>query len=1158
MHLKVQMFRFARVLVVVTTFGALVPNVGYSQNSAASRTADTDPSKPILAVDRADIDALIAQGLKDEEAGNHLAAATKFEKALTAFRGRFGDRMPDVLPILEHNSRALWLAGEADSSLAYQSEALRLARTHFPATDPALLLGIENLASHLITARQHEKAVPLLREVKEIRKQTLGPEHRDTIEAIVRLYYALRYLQRHEAALGEAELALELSLAVLGETTVATENRRIENAYTLERLGRMDEARIHLEAALAARLNAVGPNDKGTINVARYLAQNLTRANKPERAAEAWENVLEWSSAVYGTDSEQTLEPLRQLGHLYRISLRDPAAALASYERGFKNSTRIHGPDHEVTLVFMSMYSLELGDMGRTEEAYELQRELVPLSQQVLGPGHLDTLYRVGALVRNLRTLGRGEEASQLLLEGMQIAAQIHGDESHVVKTSLGTSIASIDTDAPNATLIKTLRNGVERYKASTGTSAPATLNLMYTLTKALSANGQELEAVEVWSDIVSAHQLRMSLTASLDETTRRGVINDARDIGVEFANAAWRATPENARPAENYLYRSKSLTHTELKREMATEAFQAAQVSQTGAAYALARAGARTALRQAGLQDIYAAYEASQSAAMDLSNDISRHLGQQTGLDPSADPELISLQTQRQAAIDEVRAVEKKLKAEFPRFFDLVVQQPVSVDELQGSTEADALLGPNEVLLVLVPPKGNLHGYVWAVTRDELAWAPISLSEDALRTDLERLHGLLDSNGATQIRGAPAGDRGSFNIAGDDSAPDVSGFDRSFAHALYTELLGDPAIQDVAADKPEWILAPQGMLLSLPFAALVSEEPTGGKIGDADPAALRATSWLGTRRALSVLPAVSSLRVLRGFSASADRRADRPFFGVGDPDFNGSTTGGEPVEIASAETFFRDGVADAAHVRQLSRLPGTRSEINALSAIFGASADATLLGSAASESGLARAQATGALSRARVVVFATHGLMAGAFEGLAEPALALTPPTCGPTPIGRDQSDGTASCKGPSQERALTNTAIQGGWIDDGLLTSSEVLQLDMDADWVILSACDTAAGADQTPDAEGLSGLARAFFFSGARSLLVSHWPVRDDVASQLTPDAVARAQREDISTAEALRQAMTALMMTTGSDAVGRSFAHPSAWAPFQLTGVDVRKR
>ena len=127
-----------------------------------------------------------------------------------------------------------------------------------------------------------------------------------------------------------------------------------------------------------------------------------------------------------------------------------------------------------------------------------------------------------------------------------------------------------------------------------------------------------------------------------------------------------------------------------------------------------------------------------------------------------------------------------------------------------------------------------------------------------------------------------------------------------------------------------------------------------------------------------------------------------------------------------------------------------------------------------------------------------------------------------------------------------------EGARLDDGLLTASEAARLSFRG-LVILSACDTAASG--RADAEGLSGLARAFFFAGAEALVVSHWQVRDDVAVRLTAGLLdARAADPRISRAEALRLAMAAVLRDGSEDGTGHALAHPSAWAPFQLVGVD----
>jgi len=123
---------------------------------------------------------------------------------------------------------------------------------------------------------------------------------------------------------------------------------------------------------------------------------------------------------------------------------------------------------------------------------------------------------------------------------------------------------------------------------------------------------------------------------------------------------------------------------------------------------------------------------------------------------------------------------------------------------------------------------------------------------------------------------------------------------------------------------------------------------------------------------------------------------------------------------------------------------------------------------------------------------------------------------------------------------------------IDDGLLTASEAALLNLNANWVILSACNTAA-ADE-PGADGLSGLARSFFYAGARAMLVSHWPVRDDAAARLTTAAISmQDDNPDLGRAEALRRSMLVLMNDTSDP----TLAHPSAWAPFVIVGEGGSK-
>jgi len=155
-----------------------------------------------------------------------------------------------------------------------------------------------------------------------------------------------------------------------------------------------------------------------------------------------------------------------------------------------------------------------------------------------------------------------------------------------------------------------------------------------------------------------------------------------------------------------------------------------------------------------------------------------------------------------------------------------------------------------------------------------------------------------------------------------------------------------------------------------------------------------------------------------------------------------------------------------------------------------------------------------GELSKYRLIHFATHGALAGQVGGNSEPGLLLTPPA------------------------TATET-------DDGYLSASEIAGLKLDADWVILSACNTAGGAE---GAEALSGLARAFFYAGARALLVSHWSVYSDTTVKLITGAISSlAAQSSIGRAEAMRRSMLALI-----DHGAPRESHPAFWAPFIVVG------
>ena len=527
-------------------------------------------------------------------------------------------------------------------------------------------------------------------------------------------------------------------------------------------------------------------------------------------------------------------------------------------------------------------------------------------------------------------------------------------------------------------------------------------------------------------------------------------------------------------------------------------EAFQAAQRAMAStAAAALSQLGARFSSGDGDLARMVRARQDLEQHAARLDRQIM--LAPATPDDGQA-PRVAGLREEGETVRRKIEAADADLRSRFPDYAELAKPQPISIAGVQG------FLRDDEALVLIYAARRET--FVWAVTRESADWTRVSRNREAMNAQVKILRGGLNPRAYALLR---SGLR-NFDAAQVEGADETgrAAFNRAVAHQLYEELLRpfDPLI----ASKGRLFTVVNAPFDSLPFSVLTTRAPEGS---DLNPDSLRATPWLIRRQSLVSLPSAASLKALR--AARNPRVASAPFRGYGAPTLGGPT---EPLpdtlsvaRSGAVASLYRGGAVDRAAIAQLAPLPQTEGELKALAAALGAGPDAVRLGDAATVTAVRNDD----LAKFRVIAFATHGLLAGELSGLQEPALVFTPPKT-PTPD------------------------------DDGLLTASQAAKLDLAADWVVLSACNTAAG-DGAPGAEGFSGLARAFFYAGAKSLLVSHWPVRDDVAARLTTHMFASLRADDkLAKAEAHRRSVLELL----DDARDPSLAHPAVWAPFVVVG------
>jgi CHAT domain-containing protein len=386
----------------------------------------------------------------------------------------------------------------------------------------------------------------------------------------------------------------------------------------------------------------------------------------------------------------------------------------------------------------------------------------------------------------------------------------------------------------------------------------------------------------------------------------------------------------------------------------------------------------------------------------------------------------------------------------------------------------------------------GRPESFVFVVRQGRISFYSIALTEPEAAQIVRRL-------------------RAAFEVTPQGTIP---AFDVAAAHDLYLRLFR-PALPQIET-AGHLITVPTGSLLSLPFGILVTEAPASVRGDDYSKVA-----WLMKRSASSLVPSVRSFVDLRAIAQPS--RAPKAFVGFGGfvPHVgDGAAEAGGAVVPAECLTDPQRGQRYLDMLRALGPLPGTVGEVRAVANSFPNGSVSVLLGDKFNESAVARA----GLDDYRVIYFATHGLLPTEFDCRSEPSLALS----------------------------LSAKPAEG---EDGFLSLSEILRLKLDADLVVLSACNTG-GAGTSTGGESLSGLARAFFYAGTRSLLVSHWYVDDvSTANMMTHMFGQLREAQQLGAASALRLAQ--LRIIDGAARSGdRLRTHPFFWAPFTLVGDGAR--
>ncbi len=1021
----------------------------------------------------------------------------------------------------------------------------------------------------LYEAGEHDKAISLAQQVVTSFEASLGPDH----EEVGRLVAFLAFLHRRQLKYVEAVPLYERALDIIEKARGLAHAEAIAALTDLAQVHRLndrfDDAEIHLKRAIARADEASGYNERADLLAPLYtLAELYVNQRRFHEAEGLLRRAIALQERFQTSKPEDAAEVLTLLGSVF-VTLGRFAEGESILKRSLALLESASGVEHVDAAHSLNWLAMVYGFQERFQEAELLHRRSLAIRERSLGSGDIKVAESINNLGEMLRLQGRYVEAEALLERSLAIRHSKLGGEHALVGQSYNNLAAVYRGQLRLDDARRLYRRSLEiRVKSSGGDS----LDVAESINNLAELDLAQRRFVE------AEHLQRQALVIFVREWGA-----DHPHVFTSYSNLAFSLLPRSAVLAAEAFRESTEILKRRVERghRSTSNAIQASEAQANAFAFVgLVKATHRfssTERDEASQRNS----EMFESAQWGVGSEAAASLAQMSARSAGGSPQLATLVRERQdlvaewhgkdklliaakselpakrnsatekALSDRLAAIETRLgeidarlTKEFPDYTALTNPKPISAADAQAS------LREGEALVLFLDTDDRFkplpeETFVWVVTKTDMKWVRSDLGTGALQREVTALRCGLDPSAwadpskwsektdedRQRKQAQQARREGCIKATGVTVSDDVlPPFDAARAHKLYKGLFGE--VEDMIRGK-HLLVVPSGPLTQLPLQVLVTEPPS-------TDTALKDIAFLGARQPITVLPSAASLKSLRGDAKPS--RASEPFIGFGNPVLAGNPNCGkitipdrcpnDPAPateaasrmlgrlVASLNTvtayFNRSGQADVESVRKLCPLPDSAHELSCVAKSLGAGADSMVIGPAMTEPAVRRAK----LERYRVLHFATHGLLAGEMsamaKGKAEPALVFTPPK-----VASDE--------------------------DDGLLTASEITTLKLDADWVVMSACNTAAGG--ASGAEALSGLAKAFFYAGARALLVSHWPVNSYAATMLTSTTFAELKRDPkIGRAEAFRRAMVSLI----NDKDRPWAAHPSVWAPFVVVG------
>jgi tetratricopeptide (TPR) repeat protein len=945
--------------------------------------------------------------------------------------------------------------GKYQEAIPIAERALEASKRARGTEQPETADALNNLGFLFNKIGNYAKAEPLLQEALRIRQKVLGPEHPDTASSLNKL--ALLYQNVHEYANAEPlyQEALRIRQKVLGAEHPGTASSLNNLALLYQDMHEYTKAEPLYQEALRICQKVLRPEHPETATSLNNLATLYWRMGEYAKAEPLYKEALRIRQKVLGPEHPDTASTLNSLAVLYQ-DMGEYAKAEPLYQAALQIWQKIVGPEHPNAATSLNNLASLYQSMGEYAKAEPLFQEALRIRQKVLGPEHPDTAESLNNLALLYQAMSEYGKAEPLFQEALRILQKILGKEHPNTAISLNNLASLYQAMGEYAKAEPLFQEALQIRQKVLGPEHPETAISLNNLGALYWRMGEYAKAEPLYQE---ALRIRQKVLGPGHPDTALSLDNLALlefDLGrIDEATALAR----QASAAELAIL-SKIFSFTSEEQRLAyLDIFHPYSLFPflKGTEIDLAAA----ALRYKGVvldsivEDRLLA-EASQGTE-------DRKLVEQLNLDKSQLGQLLLQPTQRlsteanqriEALEGEVEKIESVLAQHVAGLGQARHALAVSLEQVQPTIPNDGAL-IEYLRYAHYLGKGEWeqrYGAIVLFSKGAPLWIPLGKANEI--EHLVRRYGIL-------VRGSPQEDELSANL-------------QALCEALWA-----PIGQALPSQTKRIIISPDGELNFISFATLLTK----------DKQFLAQTydvQYVASGRDLLREPKPATAKQVVLFA---------------NPDFDLAST----AMLAKSDNGPGSKSIRVSEKREIEdwsfeSLTGTQKERDELVKKF-TGWDWTPTDFTAKE---ATKEALLKIHSPYILHLATHGFFAKEDPTASEPESLLN---------DRQSVIKSKFFKNPMHRSGLALAGAQTtieAWKreevppveNDGILTAEDVSTLDLQGTWLVtLSACDTGSG--QARAGEGVMGLRRGFIQAGAQNLLMTLWPISDEVTVQIMSD-------------------------------------------------------